>query len=187
MTIKLEANHLKTISILFAYFCILALAFYYLKPGYLIWPILILSAVAWLFIEFKKSKNNLKILKKALTLGIFLMLFDFIVENIGAYLNLWTAVQTTIFHVIAVPIEVMLVCIIGGAAWAMAQPKKPMLSNEFLDIIFFAFFGALGEYTLIQNNAMQYFTFWNSILAFTGYIITWAILHLAWHKIFSKQ
>lgn len=147
----LDRQHLTRIVVLFIYFTVLGYYFYNYAPGYVIWPILVGSAIVWFGAEYYQNIKNTALVKNAFLLGFFLMVFDFIVENIGATLNLWR-VSVTTFPVIAVPIEVMLLCLIGGTAWALAQPKKFNQYNAILDILLFSIFGMIGEFTLIQNG-----------------------------------
>jgi len=177
----LDQTHLKKLGFLSAYFIILAFLLWNHVLADLILHLLVISALIWFFYEYlqKRSPAELNI---AFELGIFLMLFDFIVENAGAVLGLWQVVQTT-FHVAYVPIEIMALTLIGGAAWALAQPGKFTRINSAIDILFFSAFGALGEYMLIKNNIMHYANGWTSMHAFLGYFITWSLLHYLRYRV----
>ena len=182
----MDNQHLAKIGMLLVYFSILAALFYYFTPGYVIFPILVASAVIWYAVEYKKNEMDLPLLKAAFFMGLFLMLFDFAVENLGGYLNLWQ-VKVTAMHVGYVPIEIMLLCLIGGAAWALAQPRKFGKVNALADTLLFTAFGALGEFVLIRNGIMYYYPPWASVLAVAGYFITWLLLHAAWHGWIGKK
>lgn len=176
----MDRPHLIKVAILALYFIVLAFTFYYLTPGYSIWLILLASAFIWLIVELSKKKEK-KLITAALMLGIFLMLFDFVVQNIGGYLNLWH-VDITALHVLYVPIEVMLLCVVGGTAWALAQPKKPEAANISADILLFSVFGTVGEFVLMENGLISYEPPWTSGHAIVSYFLTWIILHYVWHK-----
>ena len=178
----MDKNHLKKILVLGIYFSLLALVFWFFKLGYVIWPILILSAVVWFFYEYSKKKN---VLKQAFLLGVFLMIFDVIVENAGGILGFWS-VESSVFYLGYVPIEVMILILIGGTAWAMAQPKKIYPVNVAADVLLFTIFGALGEFVLIHNGMMVYSNGWNSLYALVGYFLTWVMLHFVWHRILRR-
>ncbi|MCJ7579832.1 MAG: hypothetical protein MUP98_04775, partial [Candidatus Aminicenantes bacterium] len=81
---------------------------------FLDWPILVLSSIpfaalaTWIY-----SKRIKKIWKHALLLGIFLMTFDWIFENLGAHFGFWFSYDSA-FFVLAVPIEVMIAALFGG-------------------------------------------------------------------------
>ncbi len=124
-------------------------------------------------------------IKCAIGMGLFLMVFDFIFENLGAFSGLWTSPQS-IFSVITVPIEIMSLTFIGGYAWAMHLPLKQDRTYIFFETLIFGFFGALGEYLLIMNGMMLYMNGWTSIHAFFAYIIVWVILFGVWYKVIRR-
>jgi hypothetical protein len=177
----IDKSHAKKIGFLFIYFLILAYLLWTYNIGEIILPILVLSAILWFFLEYLTGVKQ-KDLNAAFEIGLFLMLFDFAVENIGGLMDLWQVTQTA-FHVIFVPIEIMALTLIGGTAWALAQPKKFNKINSALDILLFSIFGAAGEFLLIKNGMMFYSGGWTSIHAFLGYFITWSILHYLRYKI----
>jgi len=177
----LDKNHATKIGILFVYFCILAYILWTYDVGYIILPILVLSSIAWLLYEYSHGVKQ-AVLNAASGIGLFLMLFDFIVENVGAFFGLWQ-VGTSALFVIFVPIEIMALCLIGGTAWALAQPKKFSRMDSVLDIMLFSAFGTLGEFLLIKNGIMTYSGGWTSIHAFIGYFITWCLLHYLRYKV----
>jgi hypothetical protein len=160
--------------------------FYALTPrsSPIFYWILVISAVAWFIYEW--NKNRKFDLVRAFALGIFLMLFDWFVETYGLFLGQWQTANSLFFVGYAVPIEIMLLCLIGGAAWAMHFPKR--LSWVYIagDTLIFAFFGTLGEYLMQFNGLMIYMDGWTSGHAFIGYAITWVIMSLAWYRVIKK-
>lgn len=155
-------------------FSVMGWFFFYLIPnaGYVVYTTLVTTALLWLIYEVWDEKERLS---PAVFLGFFLMVFDWAVENSGAVLGFWNTYQSQLF-IWNVPIEIMLLCLAGGTAWAMHLPKRMNKSFVYLDSLIFAFFGALGEYLLIQNNLMSYSNGWTSAHAFLGYYVTWLIL-----------
>jgi hypothetical protein len=172
---NLDNAHAMRIGILFIFFSLLAILLWTYDVGYVILPLLLVGALIWFVYEYLHKKDK-TLLNAAFEIGLFLMIFDFAVENIGAILGLWEVTQS-LFKVIYVPIEIMALTLIGGCAWAMAQPKAFNKINSALDILLFSVFGALGEFLLIKNGIMFYSGGWTSIHAFLGYFITWNILH----------
>lgn len=165
-------------------FSIIGVFFWLLTPntGYAIYATLMFGAFLWLFYELILRKERIY---PAILLGIFLMLFDWIFENLGAVYGLWTTHQSQLL-VWSVPIEIMIVTLVGGTAWAMHLPKKIKKEFVIIESLIFAFFGSLGEYLLIQNYVMVYSGGWISAYAFISYFISWLILFWIW-KIISKK
>jgi len=167
-------------------FSIIAVIFYALTPdpSAVFYWILVISAFLWLVYEVRKNKP--KSLAKPFFLGIFLMLFDWFVETYGLFLGQWQTAHSLFFVGYAVPAEIMMLCLFGGAAWALHFPKKFSWKYVFGDTLIFAFFGTLGEWLMIQNGLMIYMSGWTSLHAFIGYFITWIIMSLAWYKAIKK-
>lgn len=65
---------------------------------------------------FEYQKNTRKNLEIALTIGVFLMSFDFVFENVGTLLFEYWGTRGSYLFVLAVPVEVMLACFFGGTA-----------------------------------------------------------------------
>lgn len=162
-------------------FSLVAVFFWWIAPngGLMTYATLLILAILWLGYELNQPKKR-KILNQALALGLFLMLFDFVIENGGFFAGLWTSPQS-IFLVIAVPIEIIALTIIGGTAWALHIPEKPSHSYIAFELLIFGIFGALGEYLLMLNGMMVYTGGWTSIHAFFGYVITWVVLFWVWY------
>jgi len=169
-----DRPHAARLGVLFVYFCLLAYALWNYPVGYQILPVLVLSAAVWLLYEYFQGPKMGE-LSSAAFIGLFLMIFDFIVQNAGAALGLWQVTETAL-HVMYVPIEIMLLTLIGGTAWALAQPKRFGLIDSALDIALFSVFGMVGEFMLIRNGVMLYSGGWTSAYAFAGYLATWCAL-----------
>jgi len=155
------------------------------------WLVLSAGAVGWFAVELYVEKPAGTRLKKALSVAIFLVLFDFAFENSGTVFNLWYSSNSLVpvcmpvesTYPACVPIEVMMVILFGGAAWALYVPQDFKLTYSVLDIILIATFGALGEYILIPFGLMHYLQWWTSVHAFLSYAGTWIILHLVRYRI----
>ena len=182
----MKNREIKALLIKILVFALIGVFFFLLTPnaGLITYATLLGIASIWLIYETVKEKKR-DIIKHALLLGLFLMIFDFVVENAGFFAGLWTSPQS-IFSVISVPIEIMALTLIGGYAWGMHLPAKFDKLYMASEVLIFGFFGALGEYLLILNGMMIYTNGWTSIHAFIGYVITWVVLFGVWYKIIRK-
>ncbi len=163
-------------------FIFLGVVFIEFRPSAWIWFILSGCAVAWFLIELYFEKPSSQRIRKAITLGLFLMVYDFLFENSGTVFDLWRS-SDSIFFVWTVPVEVMVLCLFGGAAWYLYIPREFNRTYSVLDIALISTFGALGEYILIQNGLMHYYLWWTSLHALASYTFTWIILHFVRYSI----
>jgi hypothetical protein len=159
------------------------------------WIIPLVSFFLFLFEYRKVTGRNLKI---ALFIGVFLMVFDFVFENIGTLVfGYWGTYGSSLF-VLAVPIEVMLTCFFGGTAWALyvlsahavfvskyqSHSNMPLrFSLILMDLFFFGAGGAVAEWCLIQKGVMYYALGWTTPNAFVAYFATWTMLHTLLNKL----
>ena len=162
-------------------FSFIGMIFYFGTPsvGPYMYLILVFSACCWFVYEYRKNR---KIVGKALLLGLFLMIFDFLVQNAGSVLGLWKTFGSVLF-VLSVPVEIMVLCVVGGAAWAMHVPERFDKIYVLGDSIIFGLYGAVGEMLLIKNGLMEYMGWWNFSCAFFGYFVAWWILSFVWYKV----
>jgi len=151
-------------------------------PFFTFWSILLFSVVGWFLIELKTNWNDRTGIKKALLIGLFLMIFDFAYENFGFYLGLWRSFYS-LFFVLHVPVEMLGVTFLGGTAWGLFLPKKFSKMYSAFDILLFSTVGACGEFLLLKANIMTYLGGWTSLYAFFSYMATWTILHILRYKI----
>lgn len=153
-------------------------------PPFSFWSILLILTVAWFLIEVKLNWRNKTRIKRALLIGLFLMIFDFIFENLGAvgsFLGEWQSFHS-LFFILYVPIEIIFVTLLGGTAWALYLPKKFNIYYSLGDILLFSTYGMIGEYILTVNGIMWYRGGWIPH-EFIGYMITWIILHILAYKV----
>jgi len=154
------------------------------------WVISIVSVLLFLLEQRKSTRSNLEI---ALIVGFFLFSFDFAFENVGTLLFGYWGTSGSSLSILAVPIEVMLTCFFGGAAWALYVMSAHALfvlkfQGHFngslrlylilLDLFFFGIGGAAAEWCLTQRGFMYYANGWTSIHAFIAYFAVWLILHI---------
>ena len=149
--------------------------------------IVVLGTIIIFILTAALYRNKLKSLwKSALLLGIFLMVFDWVVENIGAKLNFWYS-YTSVFFVLAVPIEIMIAALLGGFGYAMFLPKKWNWKYVSLTSLIFAFGGMLGENTLRSKGFMSYSGGWTPVHAFAAYFLVWTLLNIVWYFVLERK
>ncbi len=168
----------------FMAFSLIGIFFYSVTPnaGYSMYITLIATALVWLFYEWN---FNGRPLNPAWKLGVFLVVFDWIIENAGGLLGLWYT-KHSLFTIGYVPIEIIALTFIGGTAWAMHLPDRINRNFLYLECLLFGFFGAFGEYLFQLNGLMVYGNSWTSTHAFFGYTIAWFILFGVWYTIINK-
>jgi len=158
----------------------------------------IIPSVSFLLFLFEYRKATKKNLKVALFIGVFLMVFDFVFENVGTLVfGYWGTFGSSLF-VLAVPIEVMLTCFFGGTSWALYVlsahnlfvTNHQSLSSKslrfyliLLDLFFFGAGGAAAEWCLVQRGVMYYALGWTTPYAFVAYFATWTMLHTLLNKL----
>ena len=121
-------------------------------------------------------------------------MYDFAFENSGTLLGLWYSSNSLIpvcvpvesTYAACVPIEVMMVPLFGGVAWALYMPRKCKLTYSIVDILVISTFGAFGEFILIRYSLMHYLQWWTSSHAFISYMGTWIILHFVNYKVLDE-
>ncbi len=154
------------------------------------WIIPSVSVILFLFEYRKSTPRNLK---AAVLLGAFLMIFDFVFENVGTLVFGYWGTSGSALFILAVPIEVMLTCFFGGAAWALyvlsahtafiaRYPNHAYQSLRYalilLNLLFFGVGGAAAEWCLTLRGVMYYAGGWTPLHAFVAYFATWTLLHL---------
>jgi len=144
------------------------------------WIVLPVATLLWLLYESMAPKKHVTkaILASALATGLFLMVFDFIVENLGYVLGFWSSLHSHLF-VLYVPLEVMLTCFLGGAAWALLISSiRKTWRFIILNSTIWAIGGCFSEWYFNLYALMQYSNGWTFIPhTFIGYFLTWLILH----------
>lgn len=172
---------------------------FFLGMGIFLWPssipfswwIIPLIPSLLFFVECYKNTGASYNFKAAIILGVFLTVFDFIVENVGNLFGFWNCNGSSLF-ILSVPIEVMFACLIGGITWSLfvlstesklrirfksRYSKSLSTSLIILDVLFFGVGGSSAEWCLIQRGLMRYSNGWTSFHAFLAYSATWTILH----------
>ena len=162
-------------------FLLLAFVFYFFDVGRLIYVALVFCSAGFLVFELFFDASG-KSVRRAALAGLFLLAFDFAVESAGGILGFWAS-HGSVFMAGFVPVEIMIVCLLGGTAWALYLPKAFNLGFSVFDVLFFSFFGSFGESLLVRSGVMSYSSGWTVLHAFLGYAFTWMILHLLRYKV----
>jgi len=162
----------------------------------------IIPSVSFLLFLFEYRKATRKNLEVALFIGVFLMVFDFVFENVGTLVFGYWGTKGSSLFILAVPIEVMLACFFGGTAWALyvlsahalfvskyqSHSNMPLrFSLILLDLFFFGAGGAAAEWFLIQRGVMYYSMGWTTPHAFVAYFATWTMLHTLLNELTSHD
>jgi len=182
--LELEIQKLTNLAVIFITLAIVLPIISPFLPPFSFWLILLTLATAWFLIEVKLNWKNKTRIKKALAIGLFLMIFDFVFENLGVldtFLGQWRSFHS-LFFVLAVPVEIIFITLLGGAAWALYLPRKFNIFYSLGDTLLFSTYGMVGEYILNSHGIMQYRSGWIPN-EFIGYMITWIILHILAYKI----
>jgi hypothetical protein len=142
------------------------------------WFILPVFALIWFLFELNIDKvKNMKLVKLSILIGIILMIFDFAFENWGAIYGYWRTIDSS-FFVLAVPIEIMLTCIFGGAAWFLFASKHKGKFFIAINLILWSIGGMVGESFLIKIGFMNYGNGWLSMPhAFVSYFLTFVLFY----------
>jgi len=158
----------------------------------------IIPSISVLLFVFEYRKSTIRNLKAALFIGAFLMVFDFIFENVGTLVFGYWGTRGSSLFVLAVPIEVMLTCFFGGTAWALyvLSAHNSFVTNHqsisskslrfyliLLDLIFFGAGGAAAEWCLIQRDVMYYARGWTTPHAFVAYFAVWTMMHILLNRL----
>ena len=151
------------------------------------WFILPVLALIWFLFELNIDKvKNMKLIKISILIGIILMIFDFVFENWGAAYGYWRTINSS-FFVLAVPIEIMLTCIFGGAAWSLFASKHKGKFFIAINLILWSLGGMIGEYFLILVGFMNYGNGWLSIPhAFMSYFLTFVLFYFVSFSLINK-
>jgi len=146
-----------------------------------LWIPLLLLAIAVFAIVTTKCKE---LLKPALVLGLFLMVFDFLFESLGAVLGLWHInPANSILMLGVVPVEVLLIAFFAGATYYYILAPKTDFKRMVFTALMIATAGMVLEKELIALNHMTYspdsatFISWNPIYAFIAYFAVFTLLY----------
>jgi len=115
-------------------------------------------------------------------MGLSLTFFDFAVENLGAQFGYWLTLNSN-FFLLAVPMEIVLTCLFGGAAFFLFISNfNWTLKKILLSTVLWSMGGTAGELYLTMVGFMRYENGWMSIPhAIVSYVVAWLLLHGFYH------
>ncbi|VVB67680.1 Uncharacterised protein [Candidatus Norongarragalina meridionalis] len=118
-----------------------------------------------------KKKHCSEMLKMA----FFLALFDFAFENIGAIQGYWYSTGSA-FPLLAVPIEVFIIALAAGSAYALIFPSKFEWHFAIASSLVIAAVGTFIEAMLIGAGNLHYANGWTSYQAFASYFVVFLMM-----------
>jgi len=141
------------------------------------WLILPIFAIIWFLFELEVNKRNMKLAKISILTGLILMIFDFAFENWGAVYGYWRTIKSN-FFVLFVPIEIIITCIFGGAAWFLFASKNRNNAFIMINLTLWSIGGMIGEFFLMMIGFMSYGNGWLSLPhAFVSYLFTFVLFY----------
>ncbi|MBI4360282.1 hypothetical protein HY572_00750 [Candidatus Micrarchaeota archaeon] len=156
-----------------------------------LWTYLFALGVGLLATIIAYLRPNAETLKKAILLGLFLALADFVFENFGAQAGLWTSFGSPLF-LWAVPIQVVFIAILAGMAYHLImQPRADALYVVSTSLLL-AMVGVGIEGLLLDYKLLTYANGWTSVHAMASYFVTfvvlnWANLKLSGRRVFHED
>jgi len=144
--------------------------------GMSLWIFLLITAIALWAVIFYFKRPDKTTRKRAVKLGLFLLVFDFVFENIGYVLGLWEATGS-IYRVIAPPIEVVGIALLAGYTYSVLFPKKFDWNLGLASSLLIAVTGVAFESILIGEKLLAYTGWWDSYFALVSYFVTFLIMH----------
>jgi hypothetical protein len=141
-----------------------------------VWIYLLLLAIGIVMTLKAMRKPDAKMRTRMLRLGLFLALFDFVVETAGALAGLWVSSSSTMMLGF-VPIEVLGIAICAGSAYAMLFPKKCDCALTITGSFLIAAVGVCIEGMLMGFNVLNYLGPWTAFHALLAYWATFWMLN----------
>ena len=142
--------------------------------GMSLWILFLIFAVSVLGGLILARKIGKAEFGKAVKLGMFLVVFDFIFENIGAAVGLWHTAGSSL-QLLAVPVEVVGIAFCSGFVYSLLFSKMKRAELIFICSII-AVAGTVLEAALIKDGMLFYTGWWNSYLAYVSYLIAFFML-----------
>ncbi len=142
------------------------------------WLFLLAAAVGILalMIAFPKKGKKRVDVKPFVAMGLFLAVFDFIVETAGGALGFWTT-SGSVFPIGFVPIEVFFIAFAAGVAYRIVFPPKFSLKFGIASSLLIAVVGTGIESLLLSAGLLHYAGGWTSWHALVAYFLTFLMLH----------
>jgi len=126
--------------------------------------------------EKKKEKKRVE-LKLFAVMGLFLAVFDFVVETTGGLLGLWTTTGS-VFALGFVPVEVFFIAFAAGVAYRIVFPREFLLAFGVASSLLIAVVGTGIESLLLDAGLLHYAGGWTSWHALAAYFATFFVMHI---------
>jgi len=150
------------------------------------WLVISIGAILlfiMLILYFRKSDKNK--IKAALTVGILLTVFDFILENIGKITGFWESFHGSVY-IAYVPIEIFIICFFGGVMWSLILPSKRDDKFSVLFILLSIISATFLESKLVDIGLFGYGNGWTTFHALVAYSIIIFLMHETFYFSYAK-
>lgn len=152
------------------------------------WIYLLLLAVGILGTLFAILRPTENAVKKALILGLFLAVADFIFENFGAMKGLWfSSGSVNYLFGLYVPLEVFLIALMAGMAFYLIFPPYKNALYILSTSLLIAATGVGIEGLLLDHTLLAYAKGWTSYHAISAYFVMFVLMHFASLKLHGMR
>ncbi len=143
-----------------------------------LWFFLLAAAAGILasMIAFPQRKKRVDV-KQFAALGLFLALFDFVVETAGGLLGFWSS-SGSVLALGFVPIEVFFIAFAAGVAYRIVFSPTFSLAFGVASSLLIAVVGVGIESVLLGEGLLHYANGWTSWHALVAYFATFLVMHV---------
>ena len=124
------------------------------------------------------KKDQKKILRHGLMLGLILAVFDWVFENAGAIFGYWHTAGSNLF-LGAVPIEVFFIALCAGAFYNWVAPKQFSWLLAVASSVVIGVMGSGIEASLAEQGLLVYTGGWTSAHALVAYFLVFLGMYFA--------
>lgn len=142
--------------------------------------IFLAAALMLYFSRFDRIK-----IKAAMSVGILLSIFDFVLENAGKITGYWESLQGS-FYIGFVPVEIMFITFFGGIMWSMLLPKQRNGRFSVVFILISILYGVFLESKLVDIGLFAYGNGWTSFHALAVYSMIIFLMHETFYWAYAK-
>jgi len=146
--------------------------------GISLWVLLAAFSVGVFGVAWSHFKPKPRDQKRAVLLGLFLAVFDFVFQNAGAWAGYWVS-KGSVLWLVAVPVEVSIIAFCAGGAFALLfNPREVSLKVLAVACLAIAATGALVESILTTCGLLVYSNGWTSAAALVSYWAAFILIAL---------
>jgi hypothetical protein len=148
------------------------------------WLILLGAAFLWFMVELRFNWTDKERIKRALIIGILLVVFNLVINYSGLIRGLYViSSRHSLFYILANPAELLLLSLFGGTAWFLHLPKKFNLLYSVSDVVMLSSFGTITELLILTKSGLMRYMKVAFPDPFLTYAIVWSIAHLIFYKV----